>query len=257
MLLSEIFEQLKYGELSTIALGGTDCAGLSVDDYPRIIAHTNLALIELYKRFTIKTGELTLVPDDIITEYRLHSDFAQSNTASGEPIKYIKDTIEVPFTDDINKIETVKDLAGRTVPLNDRKQIFSLFTPNFKTIRINYNIPTEYIPADSYNSASKPPVYMPVNREELTVLYRAKPEAIPTDILNPEMVEILLPYSLMEALLYYIASRIHTNLNLDGSIGEGNNYMQKFEQACNKVWELGLMNLDEDTNEKLDNAGWV
>ena len=59
MLLSELFDQLTFGELSQIYVAGRDEIGIQAADYEKIIPHINLGLTELHKRFEIKTNTLT------------------------------------------------------------------------------------------------------------------------------------------------------------------------------------------------------
>ena len=54
MLLSDLFEQLTYGELSQLEYSGVDDEGFTVNDYKRVIPHINLGLAELHKRFLIR-----------------------------------------------------------------------------------------------------------------------------------------------------------------------------------------------------------
>ena len=71
MLLSEIFEQLTYGELSQINLGGKDDGGIASSDYPAVVAHINMALTELFKRFPLRLKEIQLQTYSTLTTYQL------------------------------------------------------------------------------------------------------------------------------------------------------------------------------------------
>lgn len=43
MNLKEIFDQLTYGELSQISIGGGAAGQIRPEDYAKLVAHTNLA----------------------------------------------------------------------------------------------------------------------------------------------------------------------------------------------------------------------
>ena len=59
MYLSDIFEQLSYGELSQLYIGGVTEGGIQETNYPPLLAHVNLALTELHKRFKLKESTIT------------------------------------------------------------------------------------------------------------------------------------------------------------------------------------------------------
>ena len=48
MYLSEIFEHLTYGELSTIEIGGLKAGGaIDASNYPQVISFINLGMVDL------------------------------------------------------------------------------------------------------------------------------------------------------------------------------------------------------------------
>lgn len=240
MFLSEIFEQLNYGELSQVSLGG-DELGIQECDYAKVIPHVNLGLLELYKRFPIKISSSIITVDSSITEYTLHSDYAVSNVASLEPVKYITDTSANPFTDTILKIEkitkneVIEDWEEQAeLPINDENACWKIFTTNYKT----------FVIPDT------------TTEDSLIVHYRNSPVILDPHTSIPATTEILIPPSLLEPLLLYIANRIFSHMNTD-QIQEGMSYYQKFEASCRKIEELSLMNRMEPNNIKLTANGWV
>ncbi len=64
--LSDVFEQLSVGELSThnLAEGGVDPS-----NYPTLIAHTNAALLQIYKRFPLRLKETYVQEYEQISKY--------------------------------------------------------------------------------------------------------------------------------------------------------------------------------------------
>ena len=244
MLLSDLFDQLTYGELSTLSMGSIEGAGLQECDYPKIIPHINLGLAEIYKRFPIKIREVDVQQDASIQTYFLQSKYAVSNLESVEPIKYIIDTPSNPFTDTVLRIESIFNADGEETRFTDDAQEYSQTDRESFWLRHTPSYDAIYLP---YPEAGK----------LVHVYYRASHPVLETIGLNPYTTEVDIPVSLLEALLYFIASRILSNINTDGTTGEGNNYMMKFEASCRKVQESNVNNIYNNINNKLDNNGWV
>lgn len=248
MLLSDILEQLTAGELSQVAMGGYDSSiGMDECNYPRVIPHINLGLAELYKRFPINLEELTIIQQEDQKTYILDPKYAATNTESTEPIKYILDTPDNPFTRQPLRIESIfneegeetryteDDKATQEYLQSDREKYWMAFTPKYNTI---------YLP---YPEAGK----------LVFVSYRSSPEKIETLELNPYTTEVDIPVALLEALLLFVAARVYSNLNSDNAVTEGNNYMQKFEMSCKEVSQSNLLNTYNNINNKLDVNQWV
>jgi len=235
MLLHDLLNQLTFGELFQLEIGGNNELGIQPVDFPKVIPHINLGLIELYKRFPLKIDEVIIEQYDQIQTYYLRSKYAQSNIESKEPIKYIADSIYKPFKDGVLRIETVYNELGEELFVNDNSKQWSVFTPSYDSIQIP----------------------MSVTGNAFTVGYRASHEYIHSTALDDKTYEVDIPVGLLEPLLLYIASRMYASLNFDGSGNEGMSYYQKFEAACNQV-EKQFLYIDNNTpNMKLDIAGWV
>lgn len=236
MTLLDILKDLTYGELSGLAIGN-----LIIDEsenepdphvYERVVGYINLGLKEIYKRFFLRSKEIYVQQYDQITTYKLHSAFAQTNTASTEPIKYIMDTVDDPFEDDILKIEEVYDEEGNKLALNDVTDELSIFTPSFRHIQIPN----------------------PNNENMLAVQYRACHPKISTSLATePEDVEVELPNSLHVALLQYVGYRANIRTNMEKSA----DFWQQFEKSCLHVDRLGLEVQGEPGDWRFDQHGWV
>ncbi len=85
MLLSDLFDQLTYGELSQLEYGGVDNEGILLENYKRVVPHVNLALTELHKRFLIREEEVTIRCYDHIETYILDPKYA-ATTCRPEPV---------------------------------------------------------------------------------------------------------------------------------------------------------------------------
>jgi len=236
MLLSEIFEHLVYGELSTHALASTN--DIKQADYPRLVTVINSGLLDLYKRFSLKTGEITLELHSEITNYTLHSDFALSDpNTSGEPIKYILDVATgEPFTDDVLIIEHVYDEIGDEYALNDLNREDSLFTPTPITLQVPY--------PDDYNT--------------LAVIYRAEPEKIlHVGLTDPTTITVALPNQFLHALGFFVAAKIIAPIDTGEQNSDSDSHYKKYEEACGLINYLGTLNVDTNINRKFGDGGWV
>ena len=141
--------------------------------------------------------------------------------------------------DDIHKIERVY-AEGEELALNDLGNPDSLHTTGFRTL----NIPMG--------------VVVPV----LDVVYRADhPTLSARDAAqDPARVDVDLPRTHLEALLYFVASRILNPMGASGGrseFHEGNNYAAKFEQACRVLESGGYQISQEAEKTKFQRNGWV
>jgi hypothetical protein len=238
MKLSSIFEQLSYGELSQLAIGGAETSGIVLSsDYPKLITHINLGLLELYKRFDLSRKEVFVQQYDEINLYYLDSRFAVTNTESPEPIKYIQDSVYRPFTDNVLRIEKVINECGSELYVNDDSKYWTVYTPDYNSIQV---------PWPDANNA-------------MCITYRASPDVIPVVDVVPSEQEVNIPLSHLEPLLLYVASRIFASkpaLNNESN-SKGMEYMSKYELSCKRIEDLNLVQNNNTTNMKLQNAGWV
>jgi len=231
MLLSEIFDQLATGELAQHKYGKSGV--IEPADYPALIRHVNMALTELHKRFPLKTKELKIAQFSNISLYHLNIKHAVSNTGSTET-KYIIDSADNPFLDDLIKIDSVYDDYGEQIPLNDEALDKSVFMAGYDTIQIPFSV-------DGLN---------------IYVIYRAKHADIST-ISLPNETEVDIPSTLLEPLLSYIAARCYSTLNSQLGNTTSSFYFSKFNLYCEKITEDNVLNEARSmTNNKLHYKGF-
>jgi hypothetical protein len=237
MKLSEIFTQLTHGEFSQLSIGGADKGQIQESNYAAVIAHINLGLTALYRRFPLKEGRILLRPQADTREYLLANRFAVSDTRSTEPVRYLIDSAGQPFKEDtLIKIERVLDLSEEDVLLNVEGDPESCFTPAYNVIRIPKEATNDLILVFRQNHAQIP---------------------IPFGYVDPVRVEVDLPYSYLDALLYFVASRAHNPVGMQNEFHKGNSYYAKYEAICA---ELERNNVKPDTmheNSRLVRNGWV
>jgi len=228
MQLNNIFNRLTDIELSQLSIGGADEDGITEHDYPKIITAINAGMEQLYIRFPLKLQEIMIQQFDHITNYKLHSDFALSNTASTEPYKYINDYAPDTFTDDVIKIELVYNEIGVEVPLNDADDHYSFFTPEFNILQIPY--------PDAVNAAS--------------VVYRAMPTLI-SRTETDTTTEVAVPPTMVEPLIAY------TTHLLVNDQEDKQTFLAKYLRLCEDLEKYGSFNVARNTNLKLWRNGWV
>jgi len=238
MTLLQLLKELTYGELAQLKIGalipGEFQSEPDPSKYEQLMTHVNLGLTEIYKRFFLLSKEIYIELHAEITTYVIASRFAQTSTSAEDP-KYIMDTPAAPFLDDILKIEEVYNEVGVKLPLNDTSEALSIFTPSYRSIQVPF-------PEDNITYALQ---------------YRANhPTLIYTLGMDPASVELMLPHSLHEALLLYVASRAFNSLGGDGGV-EGNTYYTRFELSCDQVNDLGLEVQAEPGIWRFDEGGWV
>lgn len=235
MLLSDIFEQLTFGELNQFSMGGSEGNKIRPEDYRRVISHVNMGLTELHKRFWLISRQVMVQLYDHIQTYTLDKKYALSNTFSTELYKYIVDSVYEPFDNDLLKIEEIYNEEGEKLCLNNLNECYSLFTPTYNSIQVPIPYPGSAISVH-YRGNHSPIIYTPD--------------------LDPEQVEVELPVALLECLLIYIGGRASGVLNSDAG-QEGNNYLARFEASCKLAESLGFQITPQYSNLKLDYKGWV
>lgn len=248
MNLQEVFDQLTHGELSQLSIGGNEAGVINPSNYNRLVPHVNLGLTALYKRFPLKEGRLSLELQANRTTYPLHSNYAISSKTSKEVVRYIKDSASTAFKDDIHKVERVCSSTGYEFGLNDDSDPYGVFTPSATILRV----PADVV-AQSMNLPDE------LKSTQLEVVYRANHPLIIADgaSLEPDIIELELPYSHLEPLLLFIASRIHTPTGMTNETNMGNTYFAKYEAACQQLEAVNLRVDQGSQNSRLYQNGWV
>lgn len=247
MKLSEIFSQLTFGELSQISLGGGEAGEIKEDNYESVLVHVNLGLTALYKRFPLKEGRILVALQANRYTYALTRAYAESNTRSLELVKYIQDAGN-PFMDDIHKIERVYSSTGKEFGLNDEADPYAISTPSASVLRV---------PASVVAQSGDLPDGLKTST--LEVVYRANHPIIrQSDVgFDPLTYDVELPYTHLEPLLLFVASRVNNPIGMVNEFNAGNNYAAKYEKACQ---DLETMNLRVDQgaqHDRIRRNGWV
>ena len=248
MKLKEIFDQLTYGEFSQLSIGGAAPGVLDSTNYANVIGHVNLGLTALFKRFHLKEGRIKLALQHGLTTYKLNSAYAVHARRSTEPVRYLLDTLSDPFVDDILKVERVLTDRHFELGLNDAADPFSVMTPS----ALKLEVPGIIV-------SSKLDIPDHLRTENLEIVYRANHPKLVVGMgyYDPNRVEVQLPDSHLEALLFFVASRVNNPIGMGQEFNAGNTYAAKYEQACQALENQGL-EIDQGAhNTRLRRQGWV
>lgn len=236
MKLNLIFDRLRYGTLKGQTIS-RDGAQIEEVDYPQLIIAVNAGMTALYGRYKLKYNELLirLIPEKYI--YELHSDFAEANTLSTQFTRWIVDSEEIPYQDDLVRIHTVTSDDGNTLAVNDSNDCMSAMTP-------------------TYNSIQLPPEVVDV-LTSVSVTYEASPILLAaSSTLAPEVTEVRVPDAMVESLCYYAAHKfMESSTNQDKS-AKAQEYLAKYELACSKLEEYGMVNVEYTSNINVGMNEW-
>lgn len=233
MNLNTLFEQLAFGELSQHRIGKEGV--INPADYPTLISHINHGLTALHARLPLQYKEVVLKQFKQITEYKLDTKFSVSENNPDVENKYILDTEERPFLDDVIRIQSAYDSIGCNVPLNDEYSTSSWFTPNPDTIQIPF----------------------PVDGNLGVIMYRANHPKISLDTTDPSSVTIDIPAVLEGALAAHVASRAYVALGNVTSGQLSSYYAQVYQSEINQVERLNLLQSSESNSDiKFAKGGW-
>jgi hypothetical protein len=248
MLMQEIFDQLSSGELVQTNLGEID-----EKKWPRVVMHVNLGLADLFKRFFLREGRvmIKLLPGQVV--YPIDMKFAVNNKHSRivTEKRFIMDSPEAPFINDILAVDSVLTEGGVNLDLTDdaNKWALSVSDTYPPTLRVPLGIVEQDrdLPDDLKTS-------------QLEVIYRARhPKIDPAAAsFDPETYDVRLPDTHLQALLYYVASRVYQPLGTGQFEGmNGANYWKRYDAECEKLTDAGVQ-LDRGTGfDKLRSRGYA
>lgn len=171
-----------------------------------MVGFLNLALVELYKRFQLRSGEAIITLRNGKTIYKL--DGTDPDVQMDEPYFYIISAYGSPDPD------VITQQFSDVLPINSEEDIYSVNT-------ISYN-----------------EVQIPLVTEGalISIIYAAKPAKVLPTTLDEELP---IPDEYIEAILHYIGYRAHGSM--DGNIqAESNTHYMRFEKSCEKIKELGV-----------------
>ena len=217
MKLSEFLQNIALGELEgskLVELGGFE---IQPKFYPKVINALNQALDYFYSIFPLKENQLILRLQPNISRYYLDRDYADTNYDSN--LKYIADTPDNPYENDVLQIQAVFTEDGSSLSVNDPLTYYGVSTPEYNCIQVPELTLQRY--------------------KYLTVLYRAKHKRIPLNA-NPNQVEVSIPSSFEGALQTYVASLIYMFTHGDDNKQLSNSLFGKFKTQVEELKMEGI-----------------
>ena len=219
LTLKEIFDDLSYGEFSSMAVGNARTQpGITPDSYPRMTNLVNSALLDLFTRFKFKTKELDLHQKLGKTYYYLRTSHVGSPLTGGDEI-YLDGTKEEELNNDIIKILEAYDEEGNRVYINDHRYPDDIFMSQMDVIQLK--------------DTGTPRI--------ISFVYQASyPKIVMTSNFDPGAVQLEIPSSIKTAILVHVASRLFTGKA--GSGGEGqpsmtSTFLYRYEGECRRIQE--------------------
>lgn len=238
MTLKDIFDALASGELEQLYMGSASGDGIPAESQQRVVTSINLGLTALHRRFLLREGMVRVERVPGIQTYHLSSRYAVSNTESREPHLYLKDSPEAPFQDNVLRVERVHGPDGCEIPLNNERIPEGIITPTMTSLWVPGQQPAE----------------------TLDVVFRADHPRIDISdgLTPPEQIQVSLPETHLEALLLFVAGRVHSPRGTDEHGNhDGTMYTRRYEAACQ---ELEVQNFQKDPqlqNTRFEERGWV
>lgn len=233
MKLKDLFQNLALGELSSSSLVEIGQFEIDRKQLPKVIQATNQALEYFYSNFPLKIGEVTVRLSEGISRYYLDYDYATSNPEA--IIKYIMDTHDKPFNDDVLHILQVRSMNGYSYPLNDLNVTAAIHTPEYNCIQVTDSIQDKF----------------------LVVTYQAGHKRIPlTEQFNSNFA-IQIPSSYRTALQTYVACLLLQNMG-GNHLNESNALFAKFKTLTEELKLQGIGTVVQTgINIKPVLRGWV
>lgn len=233
MNLNECLKQLSYGELSNLSWGNDGNGSIRLDKIPVIVQFINEALLRLHTRFALSKKCLFIELTENRTQYHLSSKHAYTNENSKEE-KFIRDTKENPYQDDLIKIMEVYTSTNHRLSLNNHSDYWSLYTPSFDILQVPY----------------------PVEGMALSVIYQARHPILDFEKC-PEQ-EINLPFVLEPAMKAYVAYLVYSQINTQEAVANAQKYLVQYNNILQDVVDQDVIsNSYSQTNTKFEQGGWI
>jgi hypothetical protein len=244
MKLRELFDHLAFSELSQLNVVDPNTNFIKEEHYDKVLFSIKLALTALHTRFPLKEETMVLQLQNGVYRYNLHNSYALSTNING----YIVDSETNPYKNTLIKVERILSDSLYEYALNNESETYSIHTPNLSTLDV---------PADIVDKSVDLPEC--VKTDKLKLVYRANHYDLPIGFngYDADKVEVDLPYVYVEALLYYVASRLHNPMGLVNEFNGGNNYAMKYERACAELEKHNVYVDQLNGNARLFRNGWV
>lgn len=153
-------------------------------------------------------------------------------------------------------VYTVEGQLEYKVDANDILKIERVYTADDCELQFNHTDNELSISAPTYDTIKLSEEMKP---QLLKVEYRARHPKLDKELVSfdAEKVEIELPYTHLEPLLLFVASRVLNPIGISGEFHEGNNYMAKYERACQMLEAHNYQSDNQSESNRFNDRGWV
>lgn len=235
MRLSELLQNLALGELAGSSLVEIGQYQIKQSELPRVITFVNQALEYFYSNFPLKTNDCIIKLQDGITRYYLDSDYAITSIGLNNLPKYLIDSADKPFKDDVLHILDVSSISGISFTINDRYSDINVNTPEYNCVEVLHNLGQEY----------------------LKIQYQARHPKISINEHLDSNTKIHIPSSYETVLQTYIAVLVFNAMG-GSHLQESNALFAKFKTLTEelKLSGIGILN-DSVISIKPQLRGWI
>ena len=231
MIVEDVVDYIKYGEFAQLSiaekLDSTDVAIVEKAER-QVLSYINLGLIELYKRFDLRTEETVISMLENQTIYTI----TPTNVAGAGG----DDTLSA-LPGDFNHVLAAYDESGAEYNINKEEDALSVLTPSWNTVQIPN----------------------PVAGEAVFVMYNSSADRITWETSSAVTLakQVELPPVMAEALLHYVGYRGHGAR--DGSVqAENNTHYNRFNASCARIKTLGMTtDAGNEQSSTLEDKGWA
>lgn len=205
-----------------------------------VTSFINLGLVEIYKRFILRTDEAILTLKDGKTIYKLNGTDTTTVNIDG---------IDIPCVQ-MGDSKYMYMISAYGPGLNEGD-----YTENDIILPINEEDNPLSINTISYNEVQVPLV---TEGSEISIIYASQPNKVDMNVVDWDTLEVDVPDQFTEALLHYVGYRGQGAM--DANIqAESNTHYMRFEAACNTIRELGVGITPDDisTNTRIYDRGFA
>lgn len=233
MNTKSVIAQLSFGELSNLSMSNDGDGTIRNQDMGRVITFINDGLVDLSNKFRSKEATVHIELFEHITNYRLNSAYALSNTeVSDVKEKYILDNTREPFKNDVKKVMSVEDSLGRDRPINAPDSPLSVVIKEKDII----TVPN------------------PVNGQFLFVRYQSEHFRINMDNLDHDLD---IPDSLVPALKLYVGYRVFSSIGTLDASNKAMEFLNQYVGYCNEMVNIDITGDSIIYQSNFKRNGWV
>lgn len=241
MNLEDIFDALRYGELSQLSIGGEDQGVINEKNWKPVVSSVQLGLTALYRRFNLLRNIAYLYPVEGKYTYQMRRDNFR-NAPNFDPVR--NPFAHGPgdkFQDNLIDIEAIYAANGDMFTLNQNGNDTSIICENNRTIILpKVFFDKEF--REKYEIKDGEPLTIHYRGDHPKLFNRAELDSAYYYNVSYNERQIDLPDIYTEALLYFVAARFHNPIGMQNEFHSGNSYAQKYEMICAQLEQTNIQN---------------